>query len=75
MNKTIDGANSSCDIMREVSWKPYKLAELADMCLGKMLDRKKNKGEFYPYLANLNVRWGIINLEDLREMRFESIYT
>ena len=57
--------------MSNTSWETKKLSEIADMCLGKMLDQKKNKGEYYPYLANLNVRWGAIELEDLREMRFE----
>lgn len=57
--------------MSNASWETKKLSEIADMCLGKMLDQKKNKGEYYPYLANLNVRWGAIELEDLREMRFE----
>lgn len=52
-------------------WQKYKLNELADMCLGKMLDQNKNKGEFLPYLANINVRWGSIDLDNLREMRFE----
>lgn len=47
------------------------LADVADFCLGKMLDDKKNKGEPLPYLANLNVRWGAFDLENLREMRFE----
>ncbi|MBN8279226.1 MAG: restriction endonuclease subunit S [Gammaproteobacteria bacterium] len=36
-----------------------------------MLDDKKNKGEPLPYLANINVRWGDFDLENLREMRFE----
>jgi type I restriction enzyme S subunit len=36
-----------------------------------MLDDKKNKGEPLPYLANINVRWGEFDLENLREMRFE----
>lgn len=57
--------------MREV-WESHRLSELADMCLGKMLDQRKNKGEPYPYLANVNVQWGKINLDDLRNMRFES---
>lgn len=57
--------------MSSTSWETKKLSEVADLCLGKMLDQKKNKGEYYPYLANLNVRWGAIELEDLREMRFE----
>jgi type I restriction enzyme S subunit len=47
------------------------LSEIADLCLGKMLDRKKNKGSFRPYLANINVRWGSLDLQDLREMPFE----
>ena len=37
-----------------------------------MLDAKKNKGEFQPYLGNVNVRWGAFGLSDLSEMRFES---
>jgi type I restriction enzyme S subunit len=36
-----------------------------------MLDDKKNRGEPLPYLANVNVRWGEFDLENLREMRFE----
>jgi type I restriction enzyme S subunit len=44
---------------------------VADFCLGKMLDQRKNKGDLLPYLANVNVRWGEFELDDLREMRFE----
>ena len=54
-----------------MKWTTKPLAEVADFCLGKMLDDKKNKGEALPYLANINVRWGEIDLENLREMRFE----
>lgn len=57
--------------MRE-GWKLYKLIDLADMRLGKMLDQKKNKGEFYDYLANVNVQWGKIDLDNLKKMKFES---
>lgn len=46
------------------------LGEIADTCLGKMLDQKKNKGEYQPYLANVNVRWGGFDLDDLPKMRF-----
>jgi type I restriction enzyme S subunit len=53
-------------------WKNYKIGDIADLCLGKMLDDKKNRGEPLPYLANVNVRWGEFDLTDLREMRFES---
>ncbi len=52
-------------------WSTEKLSNLANMCLGKMLDQNKNKGSYYPYLANTNIRWGEIDLENLREMRFE----
>ena len=54
-----------------MSWTLKPLAEVADFCLGKMLDDKKNRGEALPYLANINVRWGEFDLENIREMRFE----
>ena len=54
-----------------MSWEKKPLEVVADFSLGKMLDQKKNKGEFLPYLANVNVRWGSFDLDDLREMRFE----
>lgn len=54
-----------------MSWVTRPLAEVADFSLGKMLDQNKNRGELRPYLANVNVRWGKFELDDLREMRFE----
>lgn len=54
-----------------MKWTTKPLSEVADFCLGKMLDDKKNKGDPLPYLANINVRWGEFDLENLREMRFE----
>jgi type I restriction enzyme S subunit len=54
-----------------MNWTAKPLAEVADFCLGKMLDQNKNKGEPLPYLANINVRWGEFDIENLREMRFE----
>ena len=54
-----------------MSWPTQKLETVADFCLGKMLDQKKNRGEPLPYLANVNVRWGEFDLANLREMRFE----
>ena len=51
-------------------WVKKPLADVAEMCLGKMLDEQKNKGEMLPYLANINVRWGNFDCENLREMRF-----
>ena len=49
-----------------------KLGTVIDSCLGKMLDAAKNRGEYEPYLANLNVRWGDFDLDNLSQMRFES---
>jgi len=46
------------------------LGEIAETCLGKMLDQQKNKGDYQPYLANINVRWGGFDLENLSLMRF-----
>lgn len=46
------------------------LGDIADTCLGKMLDQRKNKGDYQPYLANVNVRWGSFDLDNLPQMRF-----
>ena len=54
-----------------MSWEKVKLGEVTESCLGKMLDQKKNKGSYKPYLANVNVRWGVFDLDNLQEMRFE----
>ena len=54
-----------------MSWSQKPLEEVADFCLGKMLDQKKNRGELMTYLANVNVRWGEFDFENLREMKFE----
>ena len=53
-------------------WKSGKLGDFVDSCLGKMLDKNKNKGDYHPYLGNSNVRWGYFELDSLSEMKFES---
>lgn len=55
-----------------MSWEKVMLGSVAETCLGKMLDRNKNRGSYHPYLANINVRWGSFDLENLQEMRFEA---
>lgn len=55
----------------EGKWEMVNLGEVAEMCLGKMLDKNKNKGTYQPYLRNVNVRWGSFDLDDLLEMKFE----
>ncbi len=52
-------------------WKQVRLGDHVDSCLGKMLDKEKNRGSLYPYLGNKNVRWGSFDLDDLNQMRFE----
>jgi type I restriction enzyme S subunit len=52
-------------------WERKHLEEIANFRLGKMLDQNKNKGELMPYLANINVRWGKLKLDELRTMRFK----
>lgn len=54
-----------------MKWTTKPLAEVAEFRLGKMLDDNKNRGDLLPYLANVNVRWGEFELDDLRQMRFE----
>lgn len=54
-----------------MSWEKVRLGDVTDSCLGKMLDKVKNKGEYQLYLANVDVRWGSFNLDNLSEMRFE----
>ncbi|MEQ1861399.1 MAG: restriction endonuclease subunit S [Chthoniobacteraceae bacterium] len=52
-------------------WPEVKLADVAEQCLGKMLDAKKNKGRLMPYLRNPNVRWFDVDTSDLQLMPFE----
>lgn len=56
---------------RGEGWEVKKVSEIADTCLGKMLDKKKNKGSPKPYLRNLNVQWFDITTSDIQDMRFE----
>ena len=53
------------------TWKWVRLPDVSSMCLGKMLDKQKNKGTSCPYLRNVNVRWGRFELSDLLKMKFE----
>lgn len=52
-------------------WAIVSLHQIAELSLGKMLDKEKNRGDLRPYLANINVRWGDFDLRNLRQMRFE----
>lgn len=52
-------------------WAWCRLGEICETRLGKMLDKVKNKGNFQPYLRNLNVQWNEFSLEDVLLMKFE----
>ena len=52
-------------------WATYKLGEIAECSLGKMLDQRKNKGKPRTYLGNVAVRWGSINIDPTQTMLFE----
>lgn len=55
-----------------MSWSEAFLKDLADIQLGKMLDKKKNQGEYRPYLGNDNVQWGFVDTSQIKEMKFKS---
>jgi type I restriction enzyme S subunit len=52
-------------------WEWTTIPTIANVELGKTLDRAKNTGTLYPYLRSVNIQWGDIDLSDLNEMRFE----
>ncbi|WP_322153543.1 restriction endonuclease subunit S [Paratractidigestivibacter sp.] len=54
-----------------MSWQESPLGAVADTQLGKMLDAKKNVGEYRLYLGNDNVQWDGIDLSEVKEMRFK----
>lgn len=63
---------SSPEGAKENGWPIVPLGEIAEVKLGKMLDKAKHQtGRRLPYLRNVNVRWGSIETDDLLEMHFE----
>ncbi|OBX25782.1 type I restriction enzyme S subunit [Gelidibacter algens] len=52
-------------------WVWCRIGEVSIHSLGKMLDRNKNTGTYKPYLRNQNVRWFSIDMNDVKEMKFE----
>src|SRR5437870_7737295 len=53
-------------------WPSVPLGNIAEVKLGKMLDKSKHlTGRRLPYLRNINVRWGSVDTSDVLEMYFE----
>lgn len=51
-------------------WASVELQEVGSVQLGKMLDRKRTQGTPFPYVRNVNVRWGAVDRSDLKVMPF-----
>jgi type I restriction enzyme, S subunit len=52
-------------------WEEVALGEIAEIKLGKMLDKQKHTtGRLLPYLNNLSVRWNEVNTSNLPQMYF-----
>lgn len=58
------------DKVDPAKWQLVPLFQVADIQLGKMLDKAKNRGTPKRYLRNINVRWRYFDLSDLLEMPF-----
>ena len=53
-------------------WKEVALGDIAEIKLGKMLDKKKHTtGRRLPYLNNMSVRWNEVNTSNLPQMYFD----
>lgn len=60
------------DIDNPAEWEMTSVDQVAEVFLGKMLDKSKHtKGHKLPYLRNINVRWGSVETDDVSEMFFK----
>ncbi|WP_110643766.1 restriction endonuclease subunit S [Salinicola sp. CPA57] len=54
------------------AWITAPLGGIAfEAVLGKMLDRQKNRGTSRPYLGNINLRWGVFDVDREKIMPIE----
>ena len=53
------------------NWEICSIMAIAEVDIGKTLDKNKNTGKFYPYLRSVNIKWNEIDLSDIKEMQFE----
>ena len=67
----LDKSEASFEI--PANWEWVRLGDIASLCLGKMLDKSKNKGTYCQYLRNVNIRWGEFDFSDIAEMKFEDV--
>lgn len=75
--KVIDGARAVLENYRphipvDPAWPIVALGDIAEVKLGKMLDKEKHtSGRLLPYLNNVSLRWNEIDTSNLPEMFFE----
>ncbi len=53
------------------NWTECSILSIAEVELGKTLDKAKNTGTYYPYLRSVNIKWDDVDLTDVKEMKFE----
>ena len=53
------------------NWAECSILSIAEVELGKTLDKTKNTGTYYPYLRSVNIKWDDVDLTDVKEMKFE----
>ncbi|WP_158735589.1 restriction endonuclease subunit S [Alteribacillus sp. YIM 98480] len=59
-------------MQNQKEWEEVLFGDICDTKLGKMLDKKQNKGiDSFPYLANRNIKWDFIDFDDLAQMDFD----
>lgn len=57
----------------EGEWKDVPLGSIADIKLGKMLDKAKHtSGRLLPYLNNISLRWNDVDTSNLPQMYFDA---
>ena len=58
-------------IQNDKQWPVLRFSDITSSRLGKMLDTKQQTGQrSFPYLANFNVQWFKLELENLNQMDF-----
>jgi type I restriction enzyme S subunit len=71
LNPQVTDSGPGTERLRQLPhrWSIAPLGEIADTQLGKMLNRSNQIGDAtVPYLRNLNVQWGRVDLNDVKKM-------
>ena len=63
------------DMVLPIGWRWARVKDVASARLGKMLDKAKNSGNEFAYLANTNVHWFNIKSDNLKILKLENAET